>query len=180
MRTLVDLDGVLADFEGGFLEAWRQRRPDAPFIPLEHRTTFYISQQYPPAWREAVLEVMRSPGFFRGLAPISGGREAAWAMRQSGWEVFICTSPLSPYGPCALEKYQWVEQHLGGDWVDQVILARDKTVIRGDILIDDRPEVAGVETPAWEHVIYDQPYNRLAPLKRRLTWDNWRVVLGLP
>lgn len=46
LRVLVDMDGVLADFEGGFLRKYRARYPDEPFISLEDRRGFWVSTQY--------------------------------------------------------------------------------------------------------------------------------------
>lgn len=46
LRVLVDMDGVLADFEGGFLKKFRARFPDEPFIALEDRRGFWLSEQY--------------------------------------------------------------------------------------------------------------------------------------
>lgn len=46
LRVLVDMDGVLADFEGGFLKKYRARYPDEPYITLEDRRGFWVSTQY--------------------------------------------------------------------------------------------------------------------------------------
>lgn len=46
LRVLVDMDGVLADFEGGFLKKYRARYPDDPYISLEDRRGFWVSAQY--------------------------------------------------------------------------------------------------------------------------------------
>jgi len=175
--VLVDMDGVIADFEGGFLKNWRERHPDKPSIPLEHRTTFYIADQYPQEWRELVRQIMLAPGFYRNLEPIPGSIAALQEMSELGFEVFICSRPLSEYKNCVLEKYEWVEEHLGEDWVKRIILTRDKTIIKADILIDDRPEIRGVAMPSWEHILCDQPYNREERRKRRLSWKNWRDVI---
>lgn len=46
LRVLVDVDGVLADFEGGFLKKYRARYPHDPYISLEDRKGFWVSSQY--------------------------------------------------------------------------------------------------------------------------------------
>lgn len=46
LRVLVDMDGVLADFEGGFVKKYRARYPDEPYITLDDRRGFWVSSQY--------------------------------------------------------------------------------------------------------------------------------------
>ena len=46
LRVLVDMDGVLADFEGGFLKKYRARYPSEPFVALDDRRGFWVSAQY--------------------------------------------------------------------------------------------------------------------------------------
>ncbi len=178
MRVLVDMDGVLADFERGFLTIWRTRYPEKPYIPIEDRRVFYIRDQYPDAFTPLIMEIQYEPGFIRGLPPIPGAIDAMEAMVEAGIEVFICSSPFTQYRNCVLEKYEWVDAHLGKAWIDRVMLAKDKTLVKGDMLIDDRPIVRGIAEPSWEHVIFNQPYNRDQRGKRRLRdWEDWDSVL---
>ena len=76
MRILVDMDGVIANFEKGFLDAWRKENPNEFYIPLEERTTFYPEYQYPEHFRERIKSLQYRKGFFMNLSPISGGRLA--------------------------------------------------------------------------------------------------------
>jgi len=46
LRVLVDMDGVLADFEGGFLRKYRARYPEEPHVALDDRRGFWVSAQY--------------------------------------------------------------------------------------------------------------------------------------
>jgi len=179
MRILVDMDGVISDFDREFLMRWRERHPEKFFIPMEERTAFYVKDQYPEELKPLVADILLEPGFFRNMMPMDGAKEALLEMDAMGLEVFICSSPLSTYTNCVLEKYEWVESYLGTGWVNRIILTKDKTLIRGEYLIDDKPEITGVEnTPSWEHIVYDRPYNREVN-KRRLTWMNWKDVLGV-
>jgi 5'-nucleotidase len=60
--------------------------------------------------------------------------------------------------------------------VARIIVSKDKALVHGDVLVDDKPEIKGALTPAWHHVIFDQPYNRQIG-GIRMTWENWRNVL---
>lgn len=177
MLILIDQDGPLANFERGFLESWRTQFSDKSYIPLEQRTTFYPREQYPEELRKEVESIYFAAGFHFNLPPTEGAIEAVKEMIALGHDVRICTSPLSRYENCILEKYQWVERHLGHDFTKRIIVAKDKTFVRGDILIDDRLEVAGILSPTWEHVIFDLPFNRNVHGKKRINWSNWKKIL---
>ncbi|MBM3256507.1 MAG: hypothetical protein FJZ04_03520 [Candidatus Moranbacteria bacterium] len=59
-----------------------------------------------------------------------------------------------------------------------IVFAKDKTWVSGDILIDDKPKIEGQEEPLWEHVIFDRPYNRHVK-GRRINWQNYTKILGI-
>ncbi|MBI4855070.1 MAG: 5'-3'-deoxyribonucleotidase [Acidobacteria bacterium] len=178
MLILIDQDGPLADFEQGFLNIWQKLFPQETFIPLEERKTFYMRQQYPTHLIEKVDSVYSAPGFFRNLEPTKGAIEAIKSLTAQGHDIRICTSPLSHYENCVLEKFEWVEKYFGRDFTKRIILTKDKTMVRGDLLIDDKPEVKGVFTPTWEHILFDYPYNKHVAEKRRLNWDNWQKIIN--
>lgn len=179
MIILVDMDDVLADFEGEFLTRWKAQYPDKPCIELKDRTTFSLDKQYPEELHDLIKSIYHIPGFCKSLPPIPGSLEAVLDMKQEGHEVFICTAPLSKYESCVLEKYEWTEQHLGMEWTKKIILTKDKTLVRGDFLIDDNPDIKGVAVPVWEQVIFDKPYNGNITSKKRLkSLKEWKSILA--
>lgn len=177
MIILVDMDGVLADFELGLLNTFKAKYPDKACIELKDRNQFYAHKQYPESSRALIWKIIYAPGFFRNLPPIPGAVEAMQALSKTSHELFLCTSPLTQYENCVLEKYQWVDEHLGKAFTKRIILTKDKTLVQGDYLIDDRPDIQGVATPSWTHLLYTQPYNQHIQNKQRITWANWRTIL---
>lgn len=177
MTILVDMDNTLADFDAGLLTKWQKLYPGEFFVPLEERTTFHPHNDYPEHLQQKVYDLCHSKGFIRELLPVPGGIEAVLEMLDRGHDVRFCTSHLFEYDHCVLEKYQWIEEHFGAPFVDRIILTRDKTLIRGDMLIDDKPEIIGLAEPTWEHILYDRPFNRHVAGKRRLTWAAWRDIV---
>ena len=172
-RVLVDMDGVLVDWDRGFLQAWGDRSP-------VDRSDYYMERCVPDACREAAEKLFCSEGFFRNLPPMKGGIAALREMVASGLDVSICTSPIVQSRYCAQEKWEWVREHLGDSFLSRVILTSDKTAVMGDILIDDKPKVTGKLIPSWSHIIFDAPYNRKEPADgrvRMMNWASWQSAL---
>jgi 5'-nucleotidase len=168
---LVDMDGVIADFELGFLKSWQQNHPDLPYFALEQRKSFYVRDQYPQDQKQLVEKIYKSEGFYRNLPVISGSVQAFKELEKS-CELFICTSPLSGNKFCIQEKTDWIGEHLGNEWISKMVITKDKTIVRGDVLIDDNPHVKGILTPTWSLVTYKQPYNN-----GQFTWEDWKKNL---
>jgi 5'-nucleotidase len=173
---LVDMDGVIADFEGGVFDRFKELYPDKPAIPLEERTTFYVKDQYSAELRPLIESIYLAPNFYRNLKPIRGSLEALMHLSEKN-DLFICTSPLSNYANCVGEKYDWVMNWMGKDWVKRIILCKDKTLVRGDLLIDDNPKPEGTLSPTWEHRLYTQPYNSSVRGKKRISWVTYATDL---
>jgi 5'-nucleotidase len=180
LRLLVDMDGVLCDFETVLLDNYRSRFPDEPFIPKSDRKLFYAQEEYArikPELKDNVSTIVNSPGFFRHLPPLPNAIKAVhWLEEIPDVSTWICTSPLGAFHNCVLEKYQWVEQHLGFRWTKKVIMCKDKTLISADYLIDDRPTIKGEEemNPKFgQHILFTQPYNLSVETQWRLDcWPN--------
>lgn len=108
----IDMDDTLCDFAGAFAKALT-RCPELA----------YPQSQY---------------GFFANLKPLPSAVDAFHTLTKSPEnDVYILTAP-SIYNPMSYaEKRVWVEQHLGFEYVDRLIICYHKHLLKGDILIDD-------------------------------------------
>ncbi|WP_291725594.1 5' nucleotidase, NT5C type [Bernardetia sp.] len=116
----VDMDDVLCDYKAAFTKAI-EKNPEI---------------QYPQSQFD----------FFRKLKPITGSIEAIEFLRkQDIFEVYILTAP-SLFNPISyLEKRLWIEDHLGFEFVEKLIISPNKGLLKGDYLIDDITEGKGQE-----------------------------------
>ncbi len=112
----IDLDGVIADFITAM-----NSHPCRKISPYdEHPDTI--------------------PGIFRNLNPIFGSIEAIKILLDSNqYEVyFLSTAPWN--NPSAwTDKRLWLEDQFGDSVNRRLILTHRKDLLKGDILIDDRP-----------------------------------------
>jgi 5'-nucleotidase len=103
------------------------------------------------------------PGFYLNLADID---YAIWGINTLAmhFDVWILTRPSYMNPLCYTEKRKWVENYLGIGWCKKLILCPDKSLMKGDYLIDDQPwpEFEGQqylfgsdEYPDWESITMD-------------------------
>jgi 5'(3')-deoxyribonucleotidase len=176
----VDLDGVVADYEGRLREiAAEILKLDVKKFPQATNWSFVDSgwpfddvQHYLEVHKEAV----RSHGLFRRMATIQGASEALWRMSDAGIRVRIITHRLVVNGSHAIAVSDTV------NWLDDkripyrdICFVRDKAVVGADLYIDDSPnnikilrESAGDDAV----MIYDQLYNRHMDGLRAYNWDD--------
>lgn len=113
-RVYVDMDGVLCDFELAVIKG-------------KHRAVNSTEEKYPQSRQ----------GFFTVLDPIPGAIAAVNELKEK-FDVWILTRPSFPNVHCYTEKAIWVRMHLGYEMQKKLILCGDKSLVKGDYLIDDK------------------------------------------
>jgi 5'-nucleotidase len=173
--VLIDMDGVIVDWTARFERDLAHYYPHLKFEELKEFTTpKHLSQGH----QNAIDFVKFRPGFYREMVPIAGAIDAIHRISDEN-EVFFCSTPERYNSTCADDKIWWLESYVGEGWSRQLILTQDKTAVRGDILIDDRPDIVGVFEPSWEHILFTQPYNAdIVDDRQRL--NSWAELGLLP
>lgn len=177
---LIDMDGVLADWYKGVMAAMKSQAKWVEQIPYEEILGFNIHEYYPKGAQQDVWNAMAKPGLFLGLEPLPGAIESLKDIEancQSFIEPRILTAPyLRGEGLTSFtDKALWVQSRLGDWWLERLMMARDKTLVHGDYLIDDKPDISGAKVPAWKQLVYPQPWNKTFRESgaRSFVWSQW-------
>ncbi|WP_462146184.1 5' nucleotidase, NT5C type [Pseudoalteromonas gelatinilytica] len=111
MATIyIDMDDVICDYKAAYQDAIKQDPENK-----------YPQSQY---------------GFFANLKPIKGAIESVLELSKNN-EVYILTAP-SIHNPFSyLEKRVWIEKWFGMNFVERLIISPDKSLVKGELLIDD-------------------------------------------
>jgi len=178
MIILLDLDGPLADFDFGIDMKWNRLHPDKP-INFSDRETFSFNNLYDKETVEEIVNIFFSDNFFENLPLVPGSQEALSTIQSMpNTEVFICSSPMFRNPSSYTSKRNWVYKNFGEDMARRLILAKDKTMIRGDILIDDKIHIKGTLEPTWQHILFTKKFNSGVANQKRIDWlSDWQQVL---
>lgn len=169
---LVDMDGPLADFDVAFFSMcdFRGFAMDATVHTQQHR--FATDHILDPADRRAARAYVDGPGWFADLPVVPGARAGLEEMAEYA-DVWICTKPLESSPTCRDEKAAWVCEHLGSRWLSRLIIAPDKSLVRGSILWDDAPRLEWIDRAEWASVIYPTTWNRAGSQWEHLPAWRW-------
>ena len=116
----IDMDGVLCDFFGAIISHKKQ----------------HSSYQHPHS----------KLGFFENLETITGAINAVNKLRDSNiFEPWILTAPSTRNPHCYTEKRLWVEKHFDYQFTKNLIISPNKSLLKGDFLVDDYCEGKGQE-----------------------------------
>jgi len=86
-------------------------------------------------------------GFFASLKPIDHAIESVKQLiNDAKFEVYILTAPSYMNPLCYTEKRVWIEQYFGLEFTKRLIISYDKSLLKGDVLIDDRVSGNGQES----------------------------------
>ena len=175
---LWDMDGVMVEWDEDFWIEVMKLQPELHLPPVHERMSYNMLESVPGLTEDTMTTVLNMPGFYAKLKPIDAAIDAFKEMNALGIKTFIASAPTTTNPDCASDKYNWVARVLGQDVADRTILSRDKTLLHGRFLIDDKDTIKGHHTPAWEHVVADKHYNQHSQALRRLTdFAEWRDIM---
>lgn len=157
---LLDQDGPLADFDYHF---WRRCAEqgftfdcDGPEFQQHRYFTDHIPNRRERAKARAMVD---APGWFAELPVTPGAQAGVEQILDAGLDVWVCTKPLEANPSCLNDKHAWLVRHFPA-LSDRLITAPDKSMVVGDVLLDDAPKPEWFERACWAPVIFEAPFNR--------------------
>lgn len=180
---LLDMDGPISGFDQRIFEEARSRgwRLDIDYDHRQQQHRYSTDHFLDDAERRLMRDLCDGPGWFAGLPVVDGALDGLADLDRfianGDIDVWICTKPLrAAWRTCHSEKASWVEERLGPQWTDRLIIAPDKSLVRGTILVDDAPYIEWLERAEWEPVMFDLSWNRegspWGELTERWTWED--------
>lgn len=140
----VDMDDTLCDFTGPFKLG--QENSELP----EDSTL--------KKWPQSKV------GFFLELEPLPDAIQGINTLCEK-YDVWILTRPSIKNTHCYTEKAEWIKKYLGEEMLEKLILSPDKSLLKGDYLIDDDTKNGQVEFEG-KHIHFGQN-----------EFPNWKSVI---
>ena len=174
---LIDLDNTMVSSTDGIVE-WAKARSDVE-VDVES-DKYHVGSWHPTLQLRQAFE---EEEFFYNLKPYPDAIEAVKALARIH-DVIICSAPTSHlFKTSADQKTRWINDFLPtlDGKPTRLILCDDKTLVRGDYLIDDSPHIEerGIyPNPIWQQVVFKQSYNISHALQSNKPMiPNWKHVL---
>src|SRR5215471_3672038 len=129
--ALFDLDGTLADFDASMKQHLADLRG-----PTEEPTLDETAFEDLPYIKARRRLIKNQPGFWRGLRPIPLGFQILNMARELRFRCHILSKGPRKVSIAWSEKVEWCNEHVPDL---PIVLAEDKGLVYGKVLVDDWP-----------------------------------------
>lgn len=174
LTILVDMDDVLENL----VECW------VNFLSIKHGlnvtendiTNWKIANFFPTLSEEEIFEPLNNPDFWLSLSAMQNAPDVIKQLIDEGHKVKIVTAShansVAPKWACIKKLYPYFK------WED-VIIASDKSIIKGSVMIDDGTH--NLEDFPGVRVLFDRPHNHNYDEKKRnmIRVRSWDEIIGL-
>src|SRR6476619_5824419 len=133
MRIMIDMDDVIADAIGRFLE-WYERDTGVHYTRADlYGTKLHL--MVPEDHRRLVKQYPHQQGFFKDLPVIENSVEVIEELNNR-FDVYVASAAMEFHNSLQ-DKNEWLDRHFPFIHWKRRIFCGDKSVLKGDILIDD-------------------------------------------
>lgn len=154
--VLIAFDNTITQLDNEIVRIYHEIEKPTQILDLEKRRVPSLAKNYHKKIYEILTRIKDEEGLFLRLPAHPGATQAIREMRSLGIDVRIIFTEMEEKKIEKIrERIKWLTTELGSmDWEDRFIAVKDKTLLRGDYLIDcdPAPENSGDLAPLWEHI----------------------------
>lgn len=172
---LLDMDGPLADFDRHVWEVIVEPNGIEMNIsglddPNRKRflTDNCVHQRDAAFMRKAIND---DEWWFDSL-PVTDGAIDGTRGLYDYFDVWVCTKPLEANDGCRDGKAAWLRQYLP-ELEAKMIIAPDKSLVHGAILLDDAPKPEWLDRATWNPVVFPSIFNGAGSEWEQLPFWKW-------
>ena len=167
----VDVDDVMLDFVGILLEVYNSEWNDN--LTVNDITDWYLAKFVKPECNKKVYEYFEDPSLYWAANPIDHAVAGIKFLRLLGHRVvFITHSSLGSSGA----KYKKLKELGILEDSKDYIEAKDKTLVKFDFLIDDKPQTL-LDYKLGVPIAFTRPWNKSMNHNPRV--NNWEEIVDL-
>jgi len=151
---MLDVDAVVADLHAEWLRLYNHDYNDQ--LMVEEITDWDMTKFVKPECGKSIYKYLEFPDLYNQIQPIDGALSGVKHLRSLGHRVVFATS-----GTYSHPKYHWLVRNDfdPGEWGRDYMVVHDKGLLKGDLLIDDRPKnIEDFGSP--KSIIFSQPWNK--------------------
>lgn len=159
MIILVDVDDVTADLVPSWLDEYNKQYDDN--LKVEDITVWDIASLVKTEAKDKFFDIINNHRFYYNVQPVPGAYEGIIALRQMGHRVIFATSAMVGH---AGDKLRWLQHNRFLDTNKfndpDYMEITDKTLIKADLIIDDRVgNVMGFVNAGKCAIVFTKPWN---------------------
>ena len=169
---LVDMDDTVENLAATWIGMVNERYGTS--ARPEDQRVWDMAQTFPELEREQVYEILREDELYMRAKPIPGAQEYLRKLKEDGHEIYFVT--VNPHHTVHAKVEGLVNRYFPFiDW-DHVIIARNKQMIRGDVMVDDGPH--NLENGDYVRILFTAQHNKEydAEANGMIRADTWEEV----
>jgi 5'(3')-deoxyribonucleotidase len=162
----VDVDDVCADLMTVWLNEYNWDFEDN--LKREDMTDWNISLFVKKECGNKILRYIEDPTMYDFIQPLPDSLEGVNILRKIGRVVFV----TSATNGCAGRKFRWLQEKEFNPAIEDYIEAKDKSLIKYDIMIDDNFNNI---KDGKNNILFNQPWNKKYTYPHRMS--NWKQMI---
>ncbi len=124
-------------------------------VNFEDVSEWDMQKAFPTLTEDEIYNPLHLQSFWNGVEIITGAKEGIQKLLSEGHEIYIVTSAH----PDTIKwKAEWLQRELPEIPWSHVIVASNKSLVKGDILVDDG--LHNLYEGSYIKVLFDKPWNR--------------------